>query len=231
MIISSVTKVINGKKVIPKPHKSVQIPKATFIRKFISQLNKSLVRNSRVFMRIHKRSPIEKDFQIEIEELTSSVLQVVDSFPKSGQRIPAKFFKAVLSLLPKLEHFKLYISRLNHHSRPLTIVTKFLSDDVQHFINQVRQTYYSIAAVIDPQTGHLQPPSEKNIPNRHRDKQKEKIFLDAIEIYRIHDGRKKFMPYKFVSNLMSKNNLDFPERTFRTFKKDYLEGNFGKFSK
>jgi len=105
--------------------------------------------------------------------------------------------------------------------------------------SQVEQTYTSIAALVDPLTGKILPPSNKEIPNRHRDPKKEAVFLEAIKKFQTQGGKKNFMPYKFAEGIMKTHGLSIPERTYRTFKTDYLAvvdvnhlaGNFGKMAK
>ena len=227
----NVTRVVAGKKVIPKAIKPIETSKADVFRWLITQLHASLTRNSRIFKRIYYRNHIDKVFLGEIERFTSSVIQVIDSFPKSGQRVPAKFFKDVLLLKPKLGHYQIYCSQNiplnNQSSRRLAITTQWLADDIKHFISQVEQNYTSIAALVDHLTGKILPPSNKEIPNRHRDPKKEAVFLEALKQYQVQGGKKKFMPYKFAEA----HGLSIPERTYRTYKTDYLAGNFGKLAK
>ena len=92
-------------------------------------------------------------------------------------------------------------------------------------------TYSSVAAITDPATGKILPPSNKEIPNRLRDAKKEAGFLEAIKKYQAQGGKKKFMPYKFAESIMKTHGLSIPERTYRTFKTAYLAGNFGKLAK
>jgi hypothetical protein len=92
-------------------------------------------------------------------------------------------------------------------------------------------TSSSVAAITDPATGDILPPRKTEIPNRHRDPNKEATFLEAIDKYKAQGGKKKFMPYTFAEGIMNTNGLSIPERTYRTFKTDYLAGNFGKLAK
>jgi len=84
------------------------------------------------------------------------------------------------------------------------------------------------SVLFDSSSGEMLPPSLKNIPNRHRDPQKEQIFIDANIDYHNGKGKKEFAPYKFVLPYMEKAGLKFPERTYRLFKVDFRKNNFGK---
>lgn len=232
MMNLNVTKVVNGKKVVPKKPKTTPLSKAHFVRQRISQLNAALVRDSRVLTKLHARSEFNIALQERIKKFIGYVVFIIYSFPENGQRIPAAFFKKVQLLKPIQEQFvnecQQDLSASDKNSKRIALATKWLADDVHYFVVEIERTYSSVEAIFDSTTGELLPPSPKNIPNRHRDPEKERIFIQAIKKYADDKGRKDFMPYKFVLPFMEQAGLTFPDRTYRTFKKDYLAGNFGK---
>ena len=232
MMNLNVTKVVNGKKVVPKKPKTTPLSKAHFVRQRISQLNAALVRDSRVLKKLHARSEFNIELQERIKNFIGYVVFIIYSFPENGQRIPAAFFKKVQLLKPIQEQFvnecQQDLSASDKNSKRIALATKWLADDVHYFVVEIERTYSSVEAIFDSTTGELLPPSPKNIPNRHRDTEKERIFIQAIKKYADDKGRKDFMPYKFVLPFMEQAGLTFPDRTYRTFKQDYLAGNFGK---
>jgi len=232
MTVLNVTRVVNGKKVVPKQSNPPQIPKAYFVRLLISQLNAALARESRIFTKLNDRNTIDAKYQKQINKFTAHVISVVDSFPINGERIPATFFKEVQLLKPMQEQLvkecQKIISISDIHSRRINFITKWLADDVKHFATQDELTYSSISASIDSTSGKLHPPSLGNIPNRHRDPDKERIFLEAVQKYQDENGRKRFMPYKFILPLMEAAGLKLSDRSFRLLKQDYSSGKFGK---
>ena len=227
----NVIRVVAGKKVLPKVSKAAVTPKAAFVRRFISQLNDALVINSRELEKLHEISSFDIKLQKIIEEFKTKVMSVVDSFPTGGERVPKEFYDKVKLLVPTVETFikECEQNPLPDNDTELSIVftIMWMAEDVKHFVNQVTMTSSSIAAITDPVTGKILPPSNKEIPNRHRDQMKATAFLEAMEKYKTQGGKKKFMPHKFAID----NGLDMPERTFRQFKTDYLTGNFGKLAK
>jgi len=232
MTVLKVTKVLMGGKVIPKQSKPAQLPKAYFVRQLIPKLNAALTRDARLLEKLHARKAIDTKLQGLIESFTKHVISVVDSFPINGERIPAIFFKKVQLLRSIQERFKVdsqkIISKSDTHSRRIEFATKWLAEDVRVFASQVEMVYSSIPVFFDSNTGELLPPSIRNIPNRHRDPNKERIFLDAIKKYQDVKKGKKFMSYKFIEPLMEAAGLKFPERTFRSFKTDFNQGKFRK---
>jgi hypothetical protein len=232
MMNLNVTKVVNGKKVVPKKPKTPPTPKAYFVRRCISKLNAGLVRDQRVLTKLHARSEFNIALQERIEKFVGYVVFIIDSFPENGQRIPAAFFKKVQLLKPIQEQFtnecQQDLSVSDKNSKRIALATKWLADDVHYFAVEIERTYSSVEAIFDSTTGELLPPSPKNIPNRHRDPEKERIFIQAIKKYADEKGRKDFMPYRFVLPFMKQVGLTFSDRTYRTFKKDYIAGNFGK---
>jgi hypothetical protein len=232
MTVLNVTRVVNGKKVVPKQSNHPQIPKAYFVRQLNSQLNAALTRDARLLEKLHARKAIDAKLQGLIESFTKHVISVVDSFPIKGERIPAIFFNKVQLLKPIQEQFikdcQQIISKSDIHSRRITFITEWLADDVTHFATQVEMTYSSIPAFFDGATNELLPPSIENIPNRLRNPEKERIFLEAIHKYQSENGRKKFMPYKFILPLMEAAGLEFSVRSFSLFKEDYSLGKLGK---
>ena len=232
MMNLNVTKVVNGKKVVPKKPKTTTLSKAHFVRQRISQLNAALTRDSRVLTKLHESSEFNIALRERIEKFISNIVLTIDSFPENGQRIPAAFFIKVQLLKPIQEQFanecQQDLSASDKASKRIAFATKWLADDVHHFLVEIERTYSSVEAIFDSATGELLPPSLKNIPNRHRDPEKERIFIQAIKKYADDKGRKDFMPYKFVLPFMEQAGLPFPDRTYRIFKKDYLAGNFGK---
>ena len=232
MMNLNVTKVVNGKKVVPKKPKTTPLSKAHFVRQRISQLNAALVRDSRVLTKLHERSEFNIALQERIEKFISNIVLTIDSFPENGQRIPAAFFKKVQLLKSIQEQFvneiQQDINAIDKASKRIAFATKWLADDVHYFVVEIERTYFSVEAIFDSTTGELVPPSPKNIPNRHRDPEKERIFIQAIKKYAGEKGLKDFMPYKFVLPFMEQAGLTFSDRTYRTFKNDYVEGNFGK---
>jgi hypothetical protein len=232
MMNLNVTKVVNGKKVLPKKSKTTPLSKAHFVRQRISQLNAALVRDSRVLTKLHERSELNIALRERIEKFIRNIVFIIDSFPENGQRIPVAFFKKVQLLKPIQEQFvnecQQDLSASDKSSKRIALATKWLANDVHYFVVEIERTYSSVEAIFDNTTGELLSPSPKNIPNRHRDPKKERIFMQAIKKYADDKGRKDFMPYKFVLPFMEQAGLTFPDRTYRTFKKDYLAGNFGK---
>ena len=232
MMNLNVTKVVNGKKVVPKKPKATPLSKAHFVRQRISQLNAALARDSRVLTKLHESSEFNIALRERIEKFISNIVLTIDSFPENGQRIPAAFFIKVQLLKPIQEQFanecQQDLSASDKASKRIAFATKWLADDVHHFLVEIERTYSSVEAIFDSATGELLPPSLKNIPNRHRDPEKERIFIQAIKKYADDKGRKDFMPYKLVLPFMEQAGLTFPDRTYRTFKQDYLAGNFGK---
>lgn len=230
MTVLNVTRVVNGKKIVPKKSTAPQISKAYFVRQFISQLNDALARDSRIFTKLNGRKDIDAKYQLKINKFTAHVISVIDSFPVNGERIPASFFKEVQLLKPMQEQLikdcQMIISMSDVHSKRINFITKWLADDVNHFVTQVKLTYSSIPAFFN--NGKLLPPSLSNIPNRHRDPDKERVFLKAIKKYQNENGRKKFMPYKFILPLMEEAGLELSDRSFRILKQDYSSGKFGK---
>ena len=227
----NVTRVVAGKKVLPKVSKAAVIPKAAFVRRFISQLNDALVINSRELEKLHEISSFDIKLQKRIEEFHSKVISVLDSFPAGGLRVPKAFYDEVKLFVPTVDKFikecKQNHSPDNDTALSLVFTIMWMAEDVKHFVNQVTMTYSSVAALTDPATGEILPPSNKEIPNRHRDAVKESVFLEAIDKYKAQGGKKKFMPYKFAEA----HGLSIPERTYRKYKTDYLAGNFGKLAK
>ncbi|MFM9990930.1 MAG: hypothetical protein ACKVOY_05795 [Burkholderiaceae bacterium] len=232
MMNLNVTKVVNGKKVVPKKPKITPLSKAHFVRQRISQLNVALVRDSRVLTKLDERSEFNIALRERIEKFISNIVFTIDSFPENGQRIPAAFFKKVQLLKPIQEQFvnecQQDLSASDKNSKRIALATKWLADDVHYFVVEIERTYSSLEAILNSTTGELLPPSPKNIPNRHRDPEKERIFIQAIKKYADEKGRKDFMPYRFVLPFMKQVGLTFSDRTYRTFKKDYIAGNFGK---
>jgi uncharacterized membrane protein len=163
------------------------------------------------------------------------VISVVDSFPVGCQRVPKAFYDDVKLLLPTTDKLinDCKKDKLPDSDAVMSVVftIMWMAEDVKHFVNQVTMTYSSVAAITDPVTGKILPPSNKEIPNRHRDPKKEAVFLEAIKKFQAQGGKKKFMPYKFAEGIMKTHGLSIPERTYRTFKTDYLAGNFGKLAK
>ena len=231
----NVTRVVAGKKVLPKVSKAAVTPKAAFVRRFISQLNDALVINSRELEKLHEISSFDIKLKKIIEEFNSKVISVVDSFPAGGQRVPKEFYDEVKLLVPTTDKFikecKQYHLPDNDTELSVVFTIMWMAEDVKHFVNQVTMTSSSVAAITDPATGDILPPSNKEIPNRHRDPKKEAAFLEAIDKYKAQGGKKKFMPYTFAEGIMKTHELSIPERTYRTFKTDYLAGNFGKLAK
>ena len=232
MTALNVTRVVDGKKVIKKISRKPQKSKAHFVRLSIARLNTALVRDSRVLSKLHQQKKFDPAWQQRITTFVGEVSTVLDSFPLNGERIPAAFFKRV-NFLKKLqekfiEECHKQIPTNDIHSMRKIFVLQWLSDDISHFATQVQMTYSSISASFDSSSGEMLPPSLKNIPNRHRDPQKEQIFIDANIDYHNGKGKKEFAPYKFVLPYMEKAGLKFSERTYRLFKVDSRKNNFGK---
>ena len=231
----NVTRVVAGKKVLPKVSKAAVTPKAAFVRRFISQLNDALVINSRELEKLHEISSFDIKLQKRIEEFHSKVISVLDSFPAGGLRVPKEFYDDVKLLVPTTDKFinDCKKDKLPNSDAAISLVftIMWMAEDVKHFVNQVTMTYSSVAALTDPATGEILPPSNKEIPNRHRDPKKEAVFLEAIDKYKAQGGKKKFMPYTFAERIMKTHGLSIPERTYRKYKTDYLAGNFGKLAK
>ncbi len=227
----NVTRVVAGKKVLPKVSKAAVIPKAAFVRRFISQLNDALVINSRELEKLHEISSFDIKLKKRIEAFNKKVITVIDNFPAGGQRVPKAFYDEIKLLAPTVDKFikEFKQNHLPDNDTTLSVVftIMWMAEDVKHFVNQVTMTYSSVAAITDPVTGKILPPSNKEIPNRHRDPKKEAVFLEALKQYQDQGGKKKFMPYKFAEA----HGLSIPERTYRTYKTDYLAGNFGKLAK
>jgi len=235
MVILNVTKVVGGKKVSPTTLKTVHTPKAYFVRRSISQLNACLVRDARVLTKLHQKIEFNNGLQQLVEKFTEAVTSVLDSFPISGERIPAAFFKKVKSLQQLEQDFIGECQKetpSNYvHSRRIAFAVKWLANDVKHFTTQVEKTYSSVSTLFDSLTGEILPPSIKNIPNRHRDPAKERIFSDAAKKYQDSNGTKKFMPHSFVEAFMKDAGYSFPARTYGFYKSDFLANRFGKLVK
>lgn len=235
MVILNVTKVVGGKKVSPKTPKTVHTPKAYFVRELISQLNAALIRDARVLTKLDQRKEFNIDLQELVEKFTEEVTSVLDSFPTSGDRIPAAFFKKVKSLRKLLQDFigecQKEITSNDVHSMRIAFAVKWLADDVKHFTTRVEQTYSSVSALFDRSTGQILPPSTENIPNRHRDPAKERIFIEADTKYQNSNGTKKFMPFTFVKAYMKDAGYRLSERAYRLYKSDFLADRFGKLVK
>jgi hypothetical protein len=235
MVIMNVTKVVGGKKVSPKTPKTVHTPKAYFVRELIFQLNAALIRDARVLTKLDQRKEFYIDLQELVEKFTEAVTSVLDSFPTSGNRIPAAFFKKVKSLQKLLQDFigecQKEITSNDVHSMRIAFAVKWLADDVNHFTTRVEQTYSSVSALFDSSTGQILPPSTENIPNRHRDPNKERIFTDAVKKYQDINGTKKFMPHSFVEAFMKNAGYRLSERAYRLYKSDFLADRFGKLVK
>ncbi len=232
MALPTVTRVVGGKKVTPKIPKVVHTPKAHFVRLFISQLNAALARDARILTKLNSRKPIDHALIKLINLFTKKVISVLDSFPKSGQRIPAVFIRNVLNLKQANKKFivgcRSKIHPSDTHSSRLKFVLDWLAMDVEHFATQVEVTTSSISAVIDSSTGKVLPPNIKNLPNRHRNSMIESVFLSANNHYWNGAGQKKFAPYKTVLRHMQIAGVTFSERTYRLLKTDYKQGKFGK---
>ena len=235
MVILNVTKVVGGKKVSPTTPKTVHTPKAYFVRGLISQLNASLIRDARVLTKLHQRIGFNPALQQLVEKFMEAVTSVLDSFPTSGDRIPAAFFKKVKSLKQLQQDFigecQKEITSNDIHSMRIAFAVKWLADDVKHFVTRVEQTYSSVSALFDSSTGQILPPSIKNIPNRHRNPDKERIFIIAATKYQNSNGTKKFMPHSFVEAFMKDAGYKFPARTYGLYKSDFLANRFGKLVK
>ena len=235
MVILNVTKVVGGKKVSPRTPKTVHTPKAYFVRGLISQLNASLIRDARVLTKLHQRIGFNPALQQLVEKFTEEVTSALDSFPTSGDRIPAAFFKKVKSLKQLQQDFigecQKEITSNDIHSMRIAFAVKWLADDVKHFTTRVEQTYSSISALFDSSTGQILPPSTENIPNRHRDPAKERIFIEAVTKYQNSNGTRKFMPHSFVEAFMKDAGYEFPARTYGLYKSDFLADRFGKLVK
>jgi hypothetical protein len=232
MTALNVTRVVNGKKVIPKTPRKPQKSKAYFVRLIVSQLNDALVRDARILTKLNQRKKFDEALQDRINLFMGEVIAVLDSFPTRGERIPATFTKRVRSLEKLQENFvedcQKQISGNDIHSRRTVFVVRWLGEEVSHFATKVNIASSSITVLFDSSSGEMLPPSLKNIPNRHRDPQKEQIFIDANIDYHNGKGKKEFAPYKFVLPYMEKAGLKFPERTYRLFKVDFRKNNFGK---
>ena len=235
MTYLNVTRVVNGKKVIPKIPKTVQKSKAYFVKGLISQLNASLIRDARLLTKLHQKIEFNIALQQLVEKFTGAVTSVLDSFPTSGDRIPAAFFKKVMTLQQLQQDFigecEKKITSNDVHSMRIAFAVKWLAHDVRHFATQVEQTYPSVSALFDCSTGQILPPSIKNIPNRHRDPNKERIFTDAVKKYQDINGTKKFMPHRFVEAFMKDAGYSLPARTYGLYKSDFLANRFGKLVK
>lgn len=235
MVILNVTKVVGGKKVSPRTPKTIHTPKAYFVRELISQINAALIRDARVLTKLHQRIGFNLALQQLVEKFTEAVSSVLDSFPASGGRIPAAFFKKVKSLQQLQQNFigecQKELTSNDIHSMRIAFAVKWLADDVKYFANGVEQTYSSVTALFDSSTGQIFPPSIKNIPNRHRDPTKERIFIDAVTKYQSGNGIKKFMPHSFVEAFMKDAGYSFPARTYGLYKSDFLANKFGKLVK
>jgi hypothetical protein len=231
----TVTRVVNGKKISPKKPKLIETPKAHFVRQLILQLNVALERDIRLLEKLNQRGNFDVALCSCIDKFRANIISTLDSFPATGQRIPAAYAKKVRQLSEDAEDFIsefLHINTVNTKlSKRTAFVTKWLLTDVQHFVNQFEINYSSIPARFDNTTGKLLPPSLENIPNRHRDPDKERIFLEAVQKYQDENGRKKFMPYKFILPLMEAAGLKFSDRSFRHFKEEYSSGKFGKLAR
>ena len=229
--MATATRVVGGKKVTPKIPKVVHTPKAHFVRLFISQLNAALGRDARILTKLNNRHPIDHALKKRINFFTKKVISVLDTFPQSGQRIPAVFIRDVLKLKQANKEFVVGCRRKIHpvdtHSRRLRFVLDWLAADIEHFATQIEMTHSSISAEVDG-AGKLQRPSNKNIPNRHRNPLIEYVFLTAIAQYKSGNSPKKFPPYKHLIRQITKVGVTFSERTYRLLKKDYKQGNFGK---
>ena len=232
MAIPTVTRVVAGKKIIPKIPKVIHTPKAHFVRLFISQLNSSLARDRRVLLKLHMREAFDIALCKRINNFTSTVISVLDSFPAIGERSPAAFLRNALLLKQAQKKFiidcRKTLSLTYAHSRRIDFVLNWLAKDVEHFATQIEITYSSISAAVDSYTGKILPPSLKNIPNRHRNPLIENVFLTAISQCQRGNSPKAFPPYKKLFPLMTKAGVTFSERTYRLLKKDYKQGNFGK---
>ena len=235
MVILNVTKVVGGKKVSPTTPKTVHTPKAYFVRRSISQLNACLVRDARVLTKLHQKIEFNNGLQQLVEKFMEAVTSVLDSFPTSGGRIPAAFFKKVKSLQQLQQDFigecQKEITSNDVNSMRIAFAVKWLADDVKYFANGVEQTYSSVSALFDSSTSQILPPSIKNIPNRHRDPAKERVFTDAVKKYQDSNGTKKFMPHSFVEAFMKDAEYSFPARTYGLYKSDFLANRFGKLVK
>lgn len=229
--MSTITRVVDGKKVIPKTPKVTHTPKAYFVRLFISQLNAALARDARILNKLNSRHSIDHRLIKQINLFTKEVISVLNSFPRSGQRIPAVFIRDVLKIKQANKKFVVGNRRKIHpvdtHSRRLRFVLDWLAEDIEHFATQIGMTHSSISAEVDG-AGKLQRPSSKNIPHRHRNPLIENVFLTAIAQYKSGNSPKEFPPYKHLIPQMTKVGVIFSERTYRLLKKDYKQGNFGK---
>jgi hypothetical protein len=231
MAISTVTRVVGGKKITPKIPKVVYTPKAHLVRLFISQLNSSLPREARVLTKLNLRLKINNALIKRINLFTKTVISVLDSFPQSGRRIPAVFIRNVQNLKQANKKFIVGYRRIIYpvdtHSRRLRFVLDWLAEDIEHFATQIEMTHSSVSAEVDG-SGKLKKPSYKNIPNRQRNPLIENVFLTAISQYQRGNSPKAFPPYKKLFPLMAKAGVTFSERSYRLLKKDYKQGNFGK---
>jgi len=228
----NITKIVSGKKVAPKKQKKATETKAFLVRLQIKRLNAALVRTSVVLTKLHERTAFTPALQEQIDKFTRNVVLVLDGFPKTGERIPAKFFKSVQLLKPIQEKFisgcQQDLPKSHFAAARLAIATRWLADRVHHFARDVEKTYSSIPAFFDGATGELLQPSAQNVSNRHRDPLIESIFLEAMQNYRNVKVQKKIMPYKFFLRQLEQAGLTISERTFGTLKNDYASRKFGK---
>ena len=232
MATLGVTKVVGGKKIVPKKPQIVNLSKAYFVRLFISQLNAALVRDARVITKLHLRKNFINALIQRINKFTNDVLSVLDSFPAIGERSPAAFLKNVQFLKQAQKKFiigcRKKLPSTDSHSRRTRFVLDWLANDVKHFATQIEMTFLSISVAVDSSTGKVLPPSLRNLPNRHRNPMIEIVFLSANTNYRNGAGQKEFAPYKFVLRHMQMAGVTFSERTYRLLKTDYKQGKFGK---
>lgn len=232
MTALNVTRVVNGKKISPKKTKLIETPKAHYVRQLILQLKVTLERDIRLLEKLNQRNNFDVALFNCIDKFRSDIISTLNSFPATGETIPAKYADKVQQLCEYARNFQNECHLLNtadsKHSKRVAFATNWLVTDVQHFVTQFEVNYSSVSAQFDSTTGQLLPPSLENIPNRHRNPDKERIFLEGIKKYQSENGRKKFMPYKFILSLMEAAGLKFSDRSFRLFKKDFISGKFGK---
>lgn len=232
MDTGKITKVIGGKVVKAPQPKQIDIPKSTFARSLILQLNNAIKRDAKSLVRLRNQGALTVRLEHLIQNFYAEIVDITKSFPSTGNRIPKNFDIKVQHLMHAQNVFSELIQiEMKNNSLKCRVgfVLNWLIDDVKHFVHQFNATYSSVAIEYDS-NGYIAKPSPSRIPNRSPDKNRKKKFLECLTIYKTASGKTTKHPqHKAIQRLMNQAGFELPDRTYRLYLKQIANGTFDNF--
>lgn len=233
MQLTAITKVRAGKIINPKPRKTAQIPKSTFVRRLIFQFKYAIERDARLLVQFRKRGQLTSRLESLIEDTYCEIVTVIKSFPPTGNRIPKTFNTQIRQLEKVNKHlinnFPNELLGNDTQRKRVEFVLGWLAGDIQHFAKNFNATYSSIAVEYN-EHGEILPPSSNHIPNRSSDQKRKKKFEEFIENWKATEGSvNKYPRHKVVQLFMNREGFGLPERTYQLYKQQMKNGTFGNF--